>query len=272
MTSPLETSLRALQPLGLGVDASLETTGLTLAPDVFNPRGLDANLERLSAELDSSDPNVLVAALLGAYVFLPVAVALGLYLKENRVPEMEFWGVAVELPPLSNTRGHGGGRLGLSKSRFYCLPDDADAAHLSVRVVKDRNALRQKLTESLEAHFKPIVTALQTRSSLRAQTLWAIIADALVATALRVGSRLQLADAALEAERLVLGAPFRGRTGVMTLHRAGQDHHFLERGACCLRYRLPGAVRCLTCPLTTRDKRVAQLYASLEGRSIGALR
>ncbi|MBZ0316210.1 MAG: (2Fe-2S)-binding protein [Anaerolineae bacterium] len=62
---------------------------------------------------------------------------------------------------------------------------------------------------------------------------------------------------------VVEGSPLRGKTGVIWIEHHGHPHPFLQRGACCLSYKVPEYGYCSTCPLLSQEEREQRLRQHL---------
>ncbi len=262
---PLTSTATILEQSRLGVKLVLQKEPNMLeAADLFGHIGLESQLSRLQNQFATSDPNVLCMAAFATYVLPITALATAAFLLENRVLELPFRSLAIATA--QHGTPHGTASVYIQGATFYCLATDAAAQMYGAKILEQHSQLQSKFSEQIQNHFTPIIQNLTQRSSLNTRTIWAIIADSIITSVLRIGTTQgwHPDDTERIAKALVSSAPLLGRSSVMKLEPHGQTALFLERGACCLRYRTNNNEKCLTCPLESRDKRIAKILTSFE--------
>lgn len=213
--------------------------------DAPSPR-LEQSLRRVGVHAGTADRLVLTSRFFSSYVWQLAAAALGCYLTTRRVPDVSAENVAVHLGDdgrVDEVRFLGGG--------FAALAGDPAAEHPDAVVVANLTALRELLVRRLTAgHLEELMLALQTQRGLGTRALWAAVEDRTLGALLWIGERLECTlDVEQEAQALNRTPPFVGSTTLLPVQTGAGRGLVLDRGFCCLAYRLNGKQPCSTCPL-----------------------
>lgn len=233
-----------------------------------------ARLEELvaatQARLRTSGAAVVASALLQAYQWPVIAVALACYVLDRRVPDLGVASTLVRCGP-----GGEGERLALLGGRFVALPDDPDAGHPDATVVPDAGALRDALRRGLEAHLGPLIEQLCAHLGCKPRGLWLSAADRCAGTLIWLMQARAADPAQIEAELDALvrapDSPLSSRQiGLIELGHGGRSQLFLNRATCCYWYKTEGGDYCDTCPRLRPEERRARLLASLAAQAVGA--
>lgn len=154
------------------------------------------------------------------------------------------------------------------------------AAHPDARPAPDREALRDRMREELEAFLGPLIEAAHRLTRLSRRAMWRLAGDAVAGEFLEVGRALGREEAARADALGILkrpGAPMTNpqmrfleaevrdpaRPDAPPLRRA-----FRARGGCCLWKDLPGAALCTTCVLRPEAEMRAIVEAGLRRRLV----
>jgi hypothetical protein len=223
------------------------------------------SLAELLARCHRSRPHhhrhMVAMRLVGAFSFQVVAGSVGAYLSARRVPDISPANVFFHVN--SDTMGDA---IALGAGRFCALPGDAASLHPDARVAADLSRLREGLRAQLELLMIHIIEAISAATGIGKRALWASVADAIVLANI-YGARLLNRRSDLEADVrglvMVPGSALKGRTGLCWIEHDGRREAFLERGSCCLLYRIAGTRYCTTCPLQPPAIRAARLRDSM---------
>ncbi|MEC9433795.1 MAG: (2Fe-2S)-binding protein [Pseudomonadota bacterium] len=154
------------------------------------------------------------------------------------------------------------------------------AVHPDARPAPDREALRDRMREELEAFLGPLIEAAHRLTRLSRRAMWRLAGDAVAGEFLEVGRALGREEAARADALGILkrpGAPMTNpqmrfleaevrdpaRPDAPPLRRA-----FRARGGCCLWKDLPGAALCTTCVLRPEAEMRAIVEAGLRRRLV----
>jgi hypothetical protein len=236
---------------------------------------LDQGLALSVARYPGAERRVAGAFFIGHYVWYLAAAAIGSYLAERRVPDLAPTNVALRYGTFTWEED---GKTGVSEridvrflsGRFAALPDDPAADHPDARIMPDEAALRDWLRMIMEAHIEPLVETIAARTRLGRRAQWNLAADSCASLFSHAGQHLDVAKRA-RAEGLTFikapGSPMRpSHTSFTTLECNGHHDTFVERGGCCLYYRVAEGHNCLTCPLQPEDERKQRLLTYMESR------
>jgi hypothetical protein len=229
---------------------------------------LDQGLALSVARYPGAERRVAGAFFIGHYVWYLTVAAIGSYLSERRVPDLAPTNVALRYGTFTwEENGEAGESERIDvrflSGRFAALPDDPAVDHPDARIMSDEVALREWLRLTMEAHTEPLVEAIAARTRLGRRAQWNLVADSCASLFSHAGQHLQAAERA-RAEGLVFikapGSPMRpSHTSFTTLECNGHQDTFVERGGCCLYYRVAEGQNCLTCPLQPEEERKQRL-------------
>jgi hypothetical protein len=203
-----------------------------------------------------ADPRTVGVMIMWRYADV-ASLATVLFRNDRRVPELDPAGVwFVPYTTQSPTR------VALASTRFLCLPDDPDASHPDASPVPTVDDLRAALSARIEAFIEPVVAPMSAATHLGRKALWGIAASATLA-----GLAWSLAEAgdpdsgAAEMAALLAQAGHLASAppSVEVIERDGRRCLTLTHGVCCRAYLYPGDGhdKCVTCPLRSREDRIA---------------
>jgi hypothetical protein len=236
---------------------------------------LDQGLALSVARYPGAEQRVAGAFFIGHYVWYLTAAAIGSYLAERRVPDLARTNVALRYGMFAWEEDGESGEseridVRFLSGRFAALPDDPAADHPDALIMPDEAALREWLRLTIEAHIEPLVEAIAACTRLGRRAQWNLAADSCASLFSYAGQHLQAAERA-RAEGLTFikapGSPMRAsHTSFTTLEWNGHQDTFVERGGCCLYYRVAEGHNCLTCPLQPEEARKQRLLTYMESR------
>ncbi len=216
--------------------------------------------------LGTSDERVAASLFGQAYALVVTHTTIVCLVVERRVPDVAAANTAVCLDAAGRPVS-----LALTTPRCAVLSDDPAAAHPDSEVVADFSRLvswaRQ---QAFDDHLGPFIDALTVIAPVGRRTLWGNVAAACAKAfaALDVAGidhdrLLGDATALLDAP----DAPTRGLARLFAIDHGNGRRLFVRRETCCLYYRLPGAVSCLSCRLLSDAERRARITSLLSGTS-----
>jgi hypothetical protein len=229
-----------------------ELAGLRPAAEVLSDAAaVDALLEEVFDIYAMRDRQVAASFLVLGYIWYLGVGAIASYLLDRRVPDLRSSAVAVDM-----RQGAVFGSL-----RCWVLPDDPAAGHPTVSVVPDLASLRARLVEQLrDEHAEPLFATLRGIAPYGIPAMRANAADRLASIVLWLTEQTGDDDLARrEVPALVALLYPKARAGCITIEHAGRSGLFLQRGGCCLNYRLPGKPKCDTCSLHPEAERLQLL-------------
>jgi hypothetical protein len=179
------------------------------------------------------------------------------------VPQLSLDQLAFKLGPTLLIEG-----LALSSARYVMPACERPRGRLPSSA-RTQARLASRLRQSLCAQTAPLVDALCAWSNLRPAALWGLFASAWVRECVNLGLALGCSASARRTfEEVVRDDPrFELAPRLYWLEHAGQKHLCQVRGSCCLYHRVPGAVRCASCPALPQDERERRQRATLDTTS-----
>jgi hypothetical protein len=219
---------------------------------------LRAALAEIAGNLGTDRDDVCAAQLIELWTWLVAAPAAAGLVVGERLPDVSSGNVVL--------RAEGGladWRVGLRRPRFHALPGDPDARHPDAVPAADEGELLGRLGAMLvNAHLAPLVVALNRLARRPERALWRGAADRVTGAFLWIGDQLGARERSRALARGAVGsAPELGaKVRVQRIGSGRDETHVHLRHGCCLYYRVPGAPKCIGCPLVTdaeRARRVA---------------
>jgi FhuF 2Fe-2S C-terminal domain/Ferric iron reductase FhuF-like transporter len=263
--APLADTLAPLA--GLGIETHLgprEGDGWVAADRLAgDAAALRAVLGEVRASLGTDRDDVCAAQLVELWTWLVAAPAAGAIVVGSRLPDVSSANVLLQA-----RGGLADWRAGLRSTRFHALPGDPEAGHRDALAASDERILLSRLRAMLvEDHLAPLVAGLNRIGRRPERALWRGAADRVAGAFLWIGEQL---GARRRAEALARGAigsapPLGARVRTQRVGNSADETHVHLRAGCCLYYRVPGAPKCIGCPLVTdaeRERRVAAAAVS----------
>ncbi len=131
-------------------------------------------------------------------------------------------------------------------------------------------ALEMLLEDAVEAHMRPLVTAVRSCFKVGRRLLWGNVAASGAVAFRTVEGLLGPAVKPLGEAFFALAPPeLKGLGSFATVEHGGRSAWYWERRNCCLYDRLPGGVRCADCSKRSAEERRASYLAVLE-EEVGA--
>jgi len=130
----------------------------------------------------------------------------------------------------------------------------------------EKGDLLEVLRNDLVEQTEPVVDALHGWSELSHRAIWGQIAASWGAQFVNVFTHLGEPLRALEHLAAFFDdprLPFRMQPEFYPLTHAGVTRIFQRRAACCFYHKIPDGKNCMSCPLISRDERLARNVASL---------
>ncbi|MDQ3549133.1 MAG: hypothetical protein M3439_09990, partial [Chloroflexota bacterium] len=126
---------------------------LRAAEVVSDPDAVRQLLDQVLAMYATDDRQVAASFLILGYFWNPMLGALACFALDQRLPDLTASSVAFDL--------RGGVRF--TAPHCYALPDDPAASHPDVKVLPDRDALRDQLVRQFEEqHAEPLFATLRS--------------------------------------------------------------------------------------------------------------
>lgn len=217
---------------------------------ILNPEAVSDLLDQVCAIYQIDDRQVAASCLVLGYFWYPMAAAVACYLLEQRVPNLAPDAIAM--------RSQGGVTF-LSPS-CWVLPDDPAVGEPDVCVAADRDELRRRLVEPFEVHATRLFPTLRAVAPYGIPAMRANYFDRLASVVLWLAELFGDDDLARhEVPAMVALLNPKSRTGLVEIEHAGRRRIFLQRGGCCLIYRIPSGEKCATCRLRPAAEREALL-------------
>jgi hypothetical protein len=194
----------------------------------------------------------------------PVVAAFAL---ERRVPDVAAANLLVRLDPAGWPAG-----FALAEPRFAVLAGDP-AAGEATAVLEDGLALSGWLNEqAIQANAGLLIETVQRRLRTSATTLWGSVAEAFARSLLWHVQHVapESSGVVRDAEALLDHHPsprLADQVRLLDIVEDGSEWRVAARRTCCLRWCLPGGVRCEDCPLS-REPGAEDLLRTRLGEAI----
>ena len=270
---PLSQTFTQLQQLNQYIGARF---GTPAAPDWLSPvellaahaSVLAAPIEAMQKRLHTKAVNTIGGALLQEYQWPLIAAAVGCFLVDRRVPDLQPEHIRLYVPATEPAaeEGEHHARIAFCSGHFVALPDDPAADHPDATLVPDLAALRDNLRTGLESHFGWVIERLSQAVGCNPRGLWLYVTDRIAGT---LSWLMQEQDKQIGLRRIepefnrllrVAGSPLVSKkVGFFELTYKEQTHVYLDRATCCYWYKTDGGDYCTTCPHRTKEDRNAQL-------------
>jgi FhuF 2Fe-2S C-terminal domain/Ferric iron reductase FhuF-like transporter len=256
------TKLAALYEYAPTVEIGVpDEPGWLPADTLFSPESpqLRDVLGAMAASYSTTKRDVAASFVFHSYGWTVSCLAVGAYLTHGRLPDLCLSNVAVHLDEKGFVD-----RLALVSGRFWTTTSDPEAGHPDAMIATDDTIDLLRLRAELELHFEPVIDAVRAQAPFGKRAMWLSLADNSAWCLHEFSERLKLPGD--RAEEIALftqgpGSRLRGGTKLLVLDVNGEHHAFVERGSCCLSYRLPDAEKCNTCPLQKPEERRERLRA-----------
>jgi hypothetical protein len=236
---------------------------------------LDDALTRQAKHYPHMEARTRGAYFIGEYSWYMPQAAIGAYLLRKRVPDLSAENIALRYSTYTWHEDSESGEaeridVRFLSGRFACLPDDPTADHPDAIVLPDRDALREWLRTTLEAHLTPLIERVYARTKLSRHAQWMLVADSCAALFLHSGQALGN-EAHAKAEGMAFvkapGSPMNNnKTSYISLQYLNHCETFRARGGCCRYYTVSetGKDYCSTCVLRKPADRDARLLAYMQ--------
>ncbi|MBA2521153.1 MAG: (2Fe-2S)-binding protein [Chloroflexia bacterium] len=250
------TTLYADVPIAVGVP---DESGWVPASAVFAPGStyLPAMLAAVAAAYQTTHRDLPASFLCHRYNWTVACAAVGAFLIDRRLPSLDLANVAIHL----DDQGQGD-QIALVSGRFWTSAGDVAAAHPDALIEPSGAIDLTRVRRELERHFEPVIDAIRANAPFGKRAMWLSLADNCAWCLLEFGQRLQRPGSRQREIEEFVGGPdsrLRGGTRLITIEAAGKSHAFVERGSCCLSYKLPETGYCHTCPLLKPEQRAERL-------------
>jgi hypothetical protein len=259
--APLAHTLVPLSDLGIETRlGAREGEGWVAAGRLVNDGDeLRAALAQIAAELGTDREDVCASQLIETWTALVAAVAAAGLVAGARLPDVSAGNLLL--------RPQGGlaeWRVGLRRPRFHALPGDPDARHPDALPASDERELLHRLGAMLvNAHLAPLVGTLNRLGRRPERALWRGAADRVAGAFLWIGEQLGARERSRALVRGVAeSAPeLRAKVRIQRVAGGAEETHVHLRHGCCIYYRVPGAPKCIGCPLVTDAERIRRVAA-----------
>lgn len=218
-------------------------------------------LERIGERSKSTD-KLTIAASFALRFGWASAMAIAPYLRFQCVPDISLENVSFKFGP-----GTFFERTAMYVPRGVVVAGDERAAHSSMSVVPDTNALMESLRSALVAQSTPVVDTLYRWSGFAHRGTWGMLTSSWASqfTAYCANPHDQR-DVAPQ-----LAALFAGNDVVSEMRPTmrevtydGENHLYQRRASCCRFYLLPSGNLCASCPLVSDDERTQRNIAWMQ--------
>lgn len=260
----------------------LEAGCITSAALFADDAAIDAQLDYQGSFDEGVDQKSRAAFLMSDYCAMFSVTTVPLLVGAGMVPDlamstyaMQFYRRVIEHDGLSAEVQRAHVRY---LSFAYSTDRESEAAHPDARALLDRAGLCACYRQGVEAHFSPIIEALNRKTGLPRSAMWRLVGDALAVAFLDAGRRYDRLDDAKAMAMAVLkqpGSPLANRQlhyfDVTVRDDAQPDrvlasYTFRARGGCCRYYRIEGRKLCSTCVLQSAATRERLLQNTLRRR------
>ncbi|MBX3003286.1 MAG: (2Fe-2S)-binding protein [Anaerolineales bacterium] len=266
---PIVATLAALSAANESYRAQLLSTpdaqpGWLNASQLHESAYLAPLLKASAAHHQATDAQSPAALWFGHYVFYIMAVAVTCYLATQRVPDLRPGSLAVRFDADGELLA-----IAWQGRAFAALAADPAAAHPDCTAMPDTDALRQHLTQQLEAHCQPLILALCQNSRIGVAGLWLLARDYYGSAFTWVGEQLGDVPRSLHEARTAAALPTqlaRQRDFVCVEH-AGLSYQLIDRVSCCLYYKTGEGHYCSNCPHRPMPQRIALIEEWLAERA-----
>jgi ferric iron reductase protein FhuF len=259
--SPLTDTLAPLAELGVEtrLDAREGDGWVPAASLTRDRRAQRSALAEIGDSLGTDRADVCASLLIEVWTWLVAAPAAAALVARARLPDVSTGNVLM--------RPRGGladWRSGLRTNRFHALPSDPDIAHPDAVPASAEAELLDRLGVTLVHHLAPLVESLNLLARRPRRALWRGAADRVAGAFLWVGEELGERERSHAlARRAVASAPELGTPIRVQRVGSGPDAtHVHLRHGCCLYYRVPGAPKCIGCPLLSEEERVERSFST----------
>ena len=261
---PLSTTFARLSEMSAYIKAYLgrpENDGWVAPLQSFTPGSSLLNERRASVQqqLHTETANIVGSSLLQGYQWLVISVAVGSFLIDRRVPDLDVEQIWVRASAHDVAEVS---EIAFMSGRFAALSSDPAAAHPDATIFATEDELRVHLRTTLEAHFSPLINLIHAAVGTATRGLWLNVADRCAVNLIRFmqaqGEKVSLAAIQHEIEQMlrIPGSPLKSnKTGVIALTYQQHTHCFLERATCCYWHRTDGGQYCATCPHRSQAER-----------------
>jgi ferric iron reductase protein FhuF len=201
---------------------------------------------------------------IGHYAFYIMAGAIACYLATQRVPDLSLSSISIRFDEDGETAA-----TSWHSPRFAALASDPAAAHPDCTPFATLDELRQHLCTEFNNHFTPVIDALRRHSAMGKVGMWAIAADTCAGAFTWVAERLGRPEFGLSEARAFAALPSRlGRSrDFVQIEEAGFVYQLVDRGSCCLFYKVEEGEYCSNCPHRPMQERVELIKSWLHERA-----
>jgi Ferric iron reductase FhuF-like transporter/FhuF 2Fe-2S C-terminal domain len=255
--APLADTLRPLSDLGVEtrLDAHEGDGWVAAGSLVEDGDELRIALARIAENLGTDRDDVCAAQLIELWTWLVAAPAAAGLVAGARLPDVSSGNVL--LRPVG---GLADWRVGLRRPRFHALPGDPDARHPDALAAADEHELLGRLGAMLvDAHLAPLVATLNRLGRRPERALWRGAADRVAGAFLWLGEQLGARERGRALARGAVRSVPQLEAKVRVQRVNGTEVHL--RHGCCLYYRVPGAPKCIGCPLVSEAERIRRVLA-----------
>jgi hypothetical protein len=223
-------------------------------------------LARVAAHYGATDRRSPAALWFGHHAYIMMAFPMASYYLDRRVPHMTFTDLWLRFDE------HGEVCAQAWEGRaFSALASDPAAGDPGCEVVETREELQASLREQVLNYFEATVPAVRARCTFGTPGLWALVAD-YFANTFAWAAGLVGPECVGVAEVRLVAAPsprLRRKRDFIVVEHAGLTWNLIDRLSCCLYYTLKPGEYCLSCPLRSRESKVATIEARLARMAAG---
>lgn len=229
---------------------------------------LDKALGQVAAHYKAQSRQPAVSLWFGHYAFSVMAVAIGCYLAERRVPDISPENVWLRFDENGDASA-----FAWCGRAFVGLDDDPDAGHPDCTVLSSREALREYLRECIIAHLTPMVDALRVRSSFGRPGLWSLATDSSASAFTWIGKLIGNSSIGVEEARIFNAphSPLHRKRDFIHIDHCGLSYDMVDRTSCCLYYKVEDGEYCTSCPHRPHDERIERIKTWLEKEAAGVV-
>lgn len=230
-----------------------------------DPPLLDAHLAAMAAQYQTDEQEVLARFYLSGFSFHLAHFAVGVFMREQRVPVLEPASLGLTYNKISFPIA-----LSLCQEQFFCLRSDDAAHHPAALPVDGEAALRAQLRSQVVIAYQPLISALRKRARLGERALWIAAAETcanVLVEALPPRTSASVARAKVESLLGHTASPLRANPEIVSATGDDRSPFGVLGHDCCAMFRLPNQPYCTTCPHLPYEQRVAALRAWLVAKA-----
>jgi len=205
-------------------------------------------LDRIRRSYQTEDGSVLASFFMNAYTWPLVSAGLSCVGVDSRLPGLRVENVAFDVREDGKITS-----IAFRSSRWYCLGEDQEAHHPHAEILDNREDLYKAFSSQLEDHLETVINSVGEKLPWGKRALWLTAADRCAEALMWLSKHtpsdiLAPQDVPPLYKKLFSHSASPLKNALTSIH-FDQGGLILERGTCCLAYRLPEKSYCQSCPV-----------------------